>query len=168
MGILRTVSGFVLGLFVPPAFALWMAWLAIGNGVIFTGRVSGVSMHPTVPERSVFIAISPLGGRTVAGGSIVIAELGGSEVIKRVVAVGGDEVALAGGEVFVNGERAALPVPPSLRGRAPSELAPYIVPAGHVFLIGDARGWSYDSREHGPVPLAQVRGVVVAHWLPVR
>ncbi|KJA26156.1 hypothetical protein HYPSUDRAFT_37036 [Hypholoma sublateritium FD-334 SS-4] len=36
------------------------------------------------------------------------------------------------------------------------------VPAGHVWIAGDNAAWSRDSREYGPVPMALVRGRIVA------
>ncbi len=36
------------------------------------------------------------------------------------------------------------------------------VPPGHVWIAGDNVAWSRDSREYGPVPMALVRGRIVA------
>lgn len=37
-----------------------------------------------------------------------------------------------------------------------------LVPPGHVWIAGDNAAWSRDSREYGPVPMALVRGRIVA------
>lgn len=42
----------------------------------------------------------------------------------------------------------------------PDFLAPLIVPPGHVFLMGDLRSESFDSRHWGPVPIDQIEGRV--------
>ena len=43
----------------------------------------------------------------------------------------------------------------------------FVVPAGHVWLQGDNRNDSADSRNYGPVPLALVRGRVLTRIFPL-
>ena len=88
--------------------------------------------------------------------------------IKRVVAVGGDRVALLGGRVVRNGrpqdEPFARGCGPGAGCRFPREVT---VPAGHVYLLGDNRGASQDSRFWGPVPTSWVIGkAAVIYWPP--
>lgn len=47
-------------------------------------------------------------------------------------------------------------------GNTPSEGPRYSLPAGFIFVMGDNRGASEDSRQFGPVPLHDVLGIVVA------
>lgn len=42
------------------------------------------------------------------------------------------------------------------------------VPEGHCWLLGDNMPESRDSREYGPVPLALIRGKVIAKVLPLK
>jgi signal peptidase I len=83
--------------------------------------------------------------------------------IKRIVAVGGEQVALANGHVILNGARqkerfatfAGCSVDPLCTYRTP-----ITVPSGDVFLLGDNRDNSDDSRFWGPVPASWIVGRV--------
>jgi signal peptidase I len=91
--------------------------------------------------------------------------------IKRVVGVGGDRIALRGGHVIRNGEPAkepfAAPCDPSSGAcDFPTEIT---VPKGYIYMLGDNRGNSDDSRFWGPVPLGWVVGKSFAtYWPPKR
>jgi signal peptidase I len=88
--------------------------------------------------------------------------------IKRVVGVGGDRIAIEGGHVLRNGVPEADPYIARCGDGQGCELPQSItVPAGYVFLMGDNRGNSDDSRFWGPVPLAWVIGQAVSIYWPV-
>ncbi|MFC4637267.1 signal peptidase I [Deinococcus hohokamensis] len=77
--------------------------------------------------------------------------------VKRVMALGGDEVAIQDGEVVVNGRVVFR----ELGGEGfLNPQAPQRVPPGHVWVLGDNRrlGESLDSRAYGPVDLRDVAG----------
>jgi signal peptidase I len=94
-------------------------------------------------------------------------ERGDVTYIKRVVAVGGDRIALRGGRVIRNGRPVDEPFRCSGEGcDFPREIT---VPRGHLYVLGDNRGASDDSRFWGPIPEDWVRGkVVVRYWPPSR
>lgn len=77
------------------------------------------------------------------------------DFIKRVVAVSGDTVEIREGKVYVNG--ALLPEAPSTLGDLDS-MAPKLVGPDMVWVLGDNRGNSDDSREFGAVPRPLIRG----------
>lgn len=90
--------------------------------------------------------------------------------IKRVVAVGGDTIAVVGGRVIRNGRRIresyAQPCGDSDGCNFPQAIR---VPKGRVFLMGDNRPVSDDSRFWGPVPNSWVVGDAFAsYWPPKR
>lgn len=85
-------------------------------------------------------------------------------VIGRVVALGSDVVEMRGGVFFRNGE-AETGAYVYRSGEdpefEPTEWGPLQVPPGHVFILGDHRDMSYDSRQRGPIPVDQVFGRAV-------
>ena len=90
--------------------------------------------------------------------------------IKRVVAVGGDTIAIRHGHAIRNGRATAEPFAASCGGGNGCNFPEAIrVPKGYVFLMGDNRGASDDSRYWGPVPVERVIGKAVAtYWPPSR
>ncbi len=88
----------------------------------------------------------------------------GREVaVKRVVAMPGEWVWAWRGQVFVNGGHLVEPYVRSWRGGLSS---PVWVPEGHVYVLGDNRDDSEDSRAWGPIPLSSVRGKAILRYFP--
>ncbi len=127
----------------------------------FTVRSS--SMTPTLHTGDQILAerLTPRFGHLERGDLVVFkAPATRALMVKRVVALAGDRVGLADGRLVVNGHR---------RAEAYVDLAsvdsvyfgPEVVPAGSVFVMGDDRADSVDSRDFGPVPLDRVLGRVL-------
>jgi signal peptidase I len=97
-------------------------------------------------------------------GDVVIVQRPAPEVslIKRVVALPGEVVEVRQGHVLIDGEAIEEPWVTYFGG---PDYGPARVPAGHVFVLGDNRPDSRDSREIGAVPLSDVRGhAVFVYW----
>lgn len=90
--------------------------------------------------------------------------------IKRVVAVGGDRITISAGHVIRNGVREHDPYALPCATLPVCDLPiPITIPKGEVFLMGDNRGNSDDSRYWGPIPASWVVGqAVMRYWPPGR
>ena len=90
--------------------------------------------------------------------------------IKRVVGVAGDHIAVRDGQVVRNGRLQREPFTADCGAAPECELPqPVTTPRGSVFLMGDNRGASADSRVWGPVPVSWVIGeAMLLYWPPRR
>jgi signal peptidase I len=79
--------------------------------------------------------------------------------LKRVVGLGGDTVEVRDAQLYVGGRPVPEPYVDHSRVDG-SYFGPVRVPAGHVFVLGDNRGRSVDSRAYGSVPVRNVTGRV--------
>lgn len=88
------------------------------------------------------------------------------DLIKRVVGVEGDRIAVRNGTLYVNGEPQKEPY---VNRRFPdrSTSAPVTVPEDHVFAMGDNRANSRDSRFFGPVPMENIEGEAFLRFWPL-
>lgn len=78
------------------------------------------------------------------------------DFIKRVIAIEGDEIEGRGGEVYVNGEKIEEPYLAEATGT--SDFGPVQVREDHLFVMGDNRGNSDDSRSFQDIPVDSVVG----------
>jgi signal peptidase I len=109
----------------------------------------------TEPERGDVVVFESVNGRE-------------EDLIKRVVGVAGDEVEVRNGTLLVNGEAREEPY---LNRNLPfnDSYGPSEVPEGHVFVMGDNRANSADSRVFGPLPIENIEGeAFVRFWPPLR
>ncbi|MGH9183661.1 MAG: signal peptidase I [Acidimicrobiales bacterium] len=89
------------------------------------------------------------------------------EFVKRVIALAGETVEGRGGDIFIDGKRLVEPYLPPGSQTAPFD--PVEVPAEEVWVMGDNRQNSSDSRVFGPIPWDTVVGrAVVRVWPPLR
>lgn len=129
-------------------------------------RVYGHSMEPTLHtnQRLVVEKVSYKLHLPHRGDVVVIhmPEHSRELLIKRVIALPGETIEVKDGGVYINGERLAEPY---LSVETRGVYGPLVVPDGHIFVMGDNRGASNDSRSFGPVPIDQIVGRAwISYW----
>jgi signal peptidase I len=140
--------------------------------VVQVTEVRQRSMESTL-EQNDRVLVSKLDYRFVkpeAGDIIVFNPPNESSIpyVKRVVAVGGDTVDLRDGRLHVNGRLVDIPqARGSTQPQAPRVTYPFAVPEGDVFVLGDNRLSSSDSRTFGSVPVENIIGKVILRFWPV-
>jgi signal peptidase I len=86
-------------------------------------------------------------------------------LIKRVIGLPGETVTFKGGRVYINGEQ--LDEPFTVDETRAGRNSTVTVPPLHVFVLGDNRDRSNDSRSFGPVPIDNVVGRAwLSYWPP--
>jgi signal peptidase I len=130
-------------------------------------QVLGQSMEPTLhsSQRVVIEKVSYRLHGPRRGDIVVIDSSDQSEMlIKRVVGLPGETIEVKNGRAFINGD--LLEEPWTVR-QGGGHFGPQTIPPLHVFVLGDNRGASNDSRNFGPVPIDDVVGQAwVSYWPP--
>ncbi len=144
-----------------------------GEIVVFDGAGTGFTQSESViPPATTPVSKAV---RTVQG-VLGLGAPGERDFVKRVIGVGGDTVACcdAQGRVTVNGvpldepyifENSPLDLPPGPGGGR--TFAPVKVPEGQLWVMGDHRGDSADSRMHSTIPTSAVIGRAFVRVWPV-
>lgn len=143
-------------------FVLLCLAIFFGVQVTFaTAIVSGESMYPTYEDRDVVLGIKI--DRNYARQDVVIVDcsqynIGAEYIIKRVVAVAGDTVAIKNGYLYINGEKQEESY---ISEQMYSDMEEVTVSQDCVFVMGDNRNNSIDSRIIGEINVEDVYAKVV-------
>ena len=115
-----------------------------------------------VVNKLAYIRQEPLFGEVIVFNPPIESE---APFIKRLMGTPGDEIKISGGEVFRNGER--LDEPYLKETMLAEEEQSWIVPQDFLFVMGDNRNFSNDSRSWGFVPCSSVIGKAVFIFWPL-
>ena len=149
-------------------------WLLASGLLLKTYRITTGAMEPTLPNGS-HIVVRMV--RQFARGDLVAFRFPNDQRVtyaKRAIAIGGDLVEIRAKKLFVNGvavtepyvqheDPRVFPENPSFPEpyRSRDHFGPYRVEPGHIFMLGDNRDDSNDSRFWGTVPFDDVLGKVL-------
>jgi len=132
--------------------------------VVTTDRVSGFSMQPTL-QNGELLLVDRIVYRFEKPhyGDIVAIKWGANGLVKRVIGLPGDVIQIHGGWVYRNGKKLHEPYTATATA---GTYGPVTVPANCIFVLGDNRNESRDSRSIGFIPLADVMGRADVILLP--
>lgn len=130
-------------------------------------RVDGLSMIPTL-EHGEFVLVNKISYQwgEIERGDIIVFHYPNNpqeELIKRVIGLTGDTILVQNNQVFVNGKQLNEPY----ISQAPNYSGEWLVTEGKIFVLGDNRNNSNDSKDWGLLPIENVVGkAVVIYWPP--
>ncbi len=143
-------------------FAVLQVFFLVGKEIWFKQySIKSGAMEPTLLRGDrTFVTRT----KEIARGDLMVFHLPteAAPFVKRAIALAGDTIEMDDKQVRINGKDLNEPYvqfeddKTSLR-----HFGPYRVPAGHIFVLGDNRDNSNDSRYHGAVPMPQVIGRVI-------
>ncbi len=160
------IRTFVVQAFKIPSGSM-MDTLLIGDHLLVNKFIYGIKV-PFVDEK-----LFPL--REPRRGDIIVFRYPldrKKDFIKRVIAVGGDRVEIRDKVVYVNGKPLDEPYAVFKAGtssifgfRKGRDMDEVVVPEGHVFVMGDNRDNSHDSRFWGTVDIDEIKGkAFILYW----
>jgi signal peptidase I len=162
----------------PAVFAVWLRDLVISLAIscfiiIFLYqpvKVEGTSMMPSLDDQErIFVNKFVYRWEPIERGDIVVFRYPrdpSKSFIKRVIAVGGDRVRIAAGQVYVNDK----PLEEDYVPREYADLRSYqeiVVPPHDYYVLGDHRSLSNDSRDFGAVSAGYIYGKAVFGYWPM-
>lgn len=122
-------------------------------------RVYGQSMEPNLhSDQRLVVEKLSYNFQDPQRGDIVVLKVpraGSGLLIKRVIGLSGEKVEIKGGKVHINEQPLEEPY---LSQQPQRDMRAIVVPPEHVFVLGDNRNFSNDSRSFGSVPVENVVG----------
>lgn len=152
-----------------PAVIVGVICVLIFQFVLLNGNVPSGSMEPTIKTGELILtnrlAYSFSGPET---GDVVVfwSDEADKLLVKRVIGVGGDVINIKGGEVYINGKKVKESYISGKTWSPSKEEVTYSVPEGSVFVMGDNRENSGDSRffENAYISNENIKGKVILHY----
>ncbi len=135
--------------------------------------IDGPSMQTTLmPQDRVLVNKMSYKLHDVHRGDVIVFdrvtnEMQHDDLIKRVLGLPGETLEIRSCVVYIDGVQVEEPylnleqtsqIEPSARCGSHTDMAPVVMPENMVFVMGDNRAQSFDSRDFGPINIDKVRG----------
>lgn len=143
--------------------------LIIRNFVFNISIVNQTSMYPTLKPKDVLISNSFYRfSKNHNRGDIIVFKSSEDNklLIKRIIGLPGETIEILNGEVFINGN--LLEENYLEDSYTPSEIEKFEVSEDELFVMGDNRAGSYDSRHFGSIKISSVRSKPVIRIWPLK
>lgn len=127
----------------------------VGDVVVFDSPFGETGPEESIVEKVTRNVAEALGLRTADA----------EDLIKRIIAEGGDTIEIIDNTVLVNGREVAESYLPA--GVTMPDFDPFVVPDDHIFVMGDNRSRSQDSRRFGAIPVEDIIGRAFTRVWPV-
>jgi signal peptidase I len=142
----------ILTTLIPALILAFLLTHFVGERVI----VYSQSMEPNLhEEQQIIVEKASYFFQVPERGDIVIVDAIGEDIplIKRVIGLPEEVLEIKNNQVFINGQGL---VEPYLADSTQRDFGPVYIPANYVFVMGDNRNYSRDSRMIGPVPIKRI------------
>jgi len=124
-------------------------------------RIEDASMEPSLRESDI-VLFQRIGASHVLARDVVVVEMNGVPQVRRAIAVAGDTVDITERGLEINGRvQSELGIFEITEQFSEGVQFPLVVPEGEIFVMGDSRARSRDSRIYGTISLDDVLGSVV-------
>ena len=176
MRLVKTVIDFVMDILETVTF-VGSLFIVVYLFIMQPNQVKGRSMEPTFVDKDyIFTSKITYQFRQLERGDVIVFKSPKNpdvEFIKRIIGLPGDKVRVDGGVVYVNGM--ALEETYTSTNETPLWENGFIhdgvqvtIPQGQIFVMGDNRPMSSDSRDFGPVDINSIIGQVFYRYYPLQ
>lgn len=173
MRILKAALDFVMDILETVVF-IGSLFIVVYLFIFQPNQVKGASMDPTFNSGDyIFTSKITYKLRPYERGDVIVFKSPKNpdiEYIKRIIGLPGDKVMVKDEEVYVNGTKLTEPYIAAKTnvwdGGFSKNGEETVVPPGELFVMGDNRPRSSDSREFGPIPESSVIGQVFYRYFP--
>ncbi|MBC7466052.1 MAG: signal peptidase I [Bdellovibrio sp.] len=151
---------------------LFISGYMLDSYVITINRIQGPSMLPAFIDQSFAVSLNEsmlkLFGQNYKAGDVYILNAQGSKLIKRLVALPGEQIRIQNGVIFVNDKNMTsylqLMQPKESDTLSCKYFSKYEVPSNKYFFVGDNLCAALDSRQMGAVSEENILGKVIFNF----